>query len=148
MKNDFYLCDFHLLSSSGGKLDLKIDKIFSKTPFYRCSESSKMIQWLQLFDMLQTLSVSTYVPRFSLLHVLFGSQVKYAKNGQKFEKSENVVTYSSYSLLQECLLEIHIKTFHLHHKIQLCTKKPDLPDLLFCQLLTSKYIRRTIIPLF
>ena len=30
---------------SGGKMDLKIGKSFSKTTFFRCSASTEMIQW-------------------------------------------------------------------------------------------------------
>ena len=53
---------------------------------------------------------------------------------------ENVVTYSSFSLLQRCHTKISRNTFHSHHKIN-SVQKIDLPRLLFFQLLANKQIR-------
>ena len=39
------------------------------------------------------------------------------KNGQKLEKIENVVTCSSFSLLQGYPLKIYINSFHFHRNI-------------------------------
>ena len=61
------------------------------------------------------------------------------KKGQKLQKIENVVTYSSFSLLQGCPQKIHINTFIAIIRSS-SGQKIGLSDPLFCQLLENKYI--------
>ena len=61
------------------------------------------------------------------------------KKGQKLRKIENVVTYSSFSLLQGYPQKIHINTFIAIIR-STSAQKFGLSGLLFCQLLENKYI--------
>ena len=113
---------FSVTSSSGEELDLTISKTFSKITIFGCSASTKIIQWPQFFNILQTLSVLPCVPSFSLC-VWF-----IRKLGEKMVKNVENVAYNSFSLLQRCPLKIPINTFHCHYKIYLYAKyRPSRP---------------------
>lgn len=61
------------------------------------------------------------------------------KKGQKLRKIENVVTYSSFSLLQGYPQKIHINTFIAIIR-STSAQKFGLSDLLFCQLLETNIL--------
>ena len=92
MKNEFYysyLSFFYVTSSSGGKLDLKICKISSKTTCFWCSMSTKWSYFLSPLTCFR-LRKCQHVEKMSQL-----------------EKIENVLT-SSFSVLQGFPLKIKI----------------------------------------
>ena len=81
------------------------------------------------------------------VNVLFGSKgLKYAKKVVKnWKKTENVVTYSNFSLFQGSPLKIRINSSIAIIRSS-SVQKLGRPGLLFCQLLVNKHITGTKIP--
>ena len=83
LENEFYRSHSSFFCNDIHNLGLKIiGKIFLKIMFLWCSVSTKMIQLSYLFDMLQILSISTCVVRFSFVRKLPGKKWSNGRGGR------------------------------------------------------------------